>query len=378
MFFILFGFLIAADSVDPNWSYRVHVHEPFFLETGNRLIAVSDRGEIFFINNHNLKLAKVNASGKTEGVIARKGWAPGELDYPLHMEVRGELLFVKDVGKNCISIWNTDGTFVKEYPTDGHAFSLAMGSVTDGVVLADWDYSEDPQKPVSLTLFNTNMEKQKVLWHTRRLSDIGGSVTRVPNRVLKFNPAKDQYFLAAGKDGKTLFISEPGDSLKITVVDAVSGNVIKTISRVIPRQPYDRVWAKKEMRLWQAHTLEEDTPIKMTIEEDFGDVFPLVRSMFVAADGRMAVSLWTDRPDQKRAYLIFDDRGEESPSSLSMAALDRVIGFTGDAAIVTTFDNVNDEAGFASIPRAAVNRFVEKNPLGYDGSQLPFNLFVVP
>lgn len=378
MLFLLLSLLFAGDIDQPIWIYETNIHQPFFLDTRERLIAVSEQGEVFFIDSFNPKMTMVDASGRTVGVIASEGLGPGELIQPTHIEIHGGQVFVKDTGKNCISIWKTDGSFVKQVKTKGRNFGMSLCTASQGFVLADWDFSINPDKPIEATYFNTLTGTQKVVWHTKRHAATGGSVTRMSKvPKVKFNPATDNYFLASSKDGKTIFISEPGENLTIHVVDIASGKILKTIVESVNPIPYNTAWGNNQLRLWKEYTDSlSDAPKGLSVEADFTEFFPVVRGLFLAADGNLVVSRWMGRPGKMRSCLVFNDKGQQTESVFSDWALSRVFAVVGDIVYVTTYDNNKEEAGFATMPGSKVSEFVKMNPIQYDG-HLPYDVYMV-
>ena len=377
MLFIL-SFLMAGKLDGAVWTFESDFPQPFFLEARERLIDVSDRGETFFIDTLNPRMTRVDGSGKVVSVIANQGQGPGEMIQPTHLEIHGDRVFVKDTGKNCISIWKTDGSFVQQIKTKGRNFGMSLCTVRDGFVLADWDFSNNPQKPIQALFYSTTTDSRTVLWETERLTATGGSVARMGKSPrVQFNPAKDNYFLASTKSGDTLFISEPGDKLKIHVVDVGSGKKINTITEPLNRIPFNTDWGNNQLRLWKEYTDSlSDAPQGVKVETDFTENFPLVRGFFVAADDNLVVSLWTGLPDTRQAYLVFNARGEKTESALTDPALNRVLALIGDNAYVTTYNKEKEVSGFAVVPRDGVDPFIESNPIEYDG-HLPYDIYLV-
>lgn len=89
-----------------------------FDKNGNLYYLAKDRAIIFKINSKTFELVKT---------ISSKGQGPAELLHPLSLRVKGDNIFVWDLGFYGIKIFDLDGKIIKEYKFPSFTFSLSMG-----------------------------------------------------------------------------------------------------------------------------------------------------------------------------------------------------------------------------------------------------------
>src|SRR5690606_37454982 len=87
--------------------------------------------------------------GELLHVLGRKGYGPGEFDYPAFPRFDGDDILVADMGSKLVSRFDSAGEF------RGHAAMLFLSSMTDFQLLPDGDYlfaglSTDPANPAVL------------------------------------------------------------------------------------------------------------------------------------------------------------------------------------------------------------------------------------
>lgn len=76
-------------------------------------LVVDGQGSIYVLDNNFAKIFKMSPEGKFVWEIGRRGQGPGDLYWPIYMDIKGDRLFVADnLG---ISIFSTDGRFIQKF-----------------------------------------------------------------------------------------------------------------------------------------------------------------------------------------------------------------------------------------------------------------------
>jgi len=76
-------------------------------------LVVDGLGSVYVLDNNYGKIFKMSAEGKFVREIGRRGQGPGDLYWPIYMEIKGDCLFVADnLG---VSIFSLDGRFIQKF-----------------------------------------------------------------------------------------------------------------------------------------------------------------------------------------------------------------------------------------------------------------------
>jgi hypothetical protein len=370
MALLLIMLLAAEQPAQPLWEIKeTATYSPFDLTSSSRSLAISDKGDVFILDVNETRLLQFNAEGKPVKVVANMGEGPGELNNPAEVRICGDRLYVLEMAKRSLHSYYLDGRFDRDYPFPGTPFVLAVAGVSNGWAMADWEFSRDLSKPISISLYDRQMKKTGTLDSWQRKQNDMANVVPIDQkeRIVFFNPAKERHFMVASKDGSRLFVNMPGQRLGIKVFDMTTNRMMTTIrDNDIEPIPFSEDWGRERLDAYKAITINRTNGHSgglRAVEPVFPDKFPIVRDMFLAVDDTLVVSLWTGLPDKRTRYLTFDMGGKPKKSKLSDQAITRVAAIIGDVAYVTTFDEEEGEAGIATCRLADVDAFIKANPI---------------
>lgn len=101
-----------------------------------RGLAVDSSGNVFVADTGNSRVVKFDASGREVAVIGRKGSGPGEFERAWLPGVDGKgQLYVLDPPRGCVSVFGTDGKYLRKFGESAGFYSPAgLAVAKDGTV----------------------------------------------------------------------------------------------------------------------------------------------------------------------------------------------------------------------------------------------------
>jgi hypothetical protein len=240
---------------------------------------------------------------------------------------------------------------------------LRLHKVENGWVYGDWGSIGRPETP---TFYWADMEfKQKETLVS--LQDGGFSKGSMvwsdgSKTIAEFSPIDNRPIIAISPDGKRIYFSSI-ETFKITVFDAATRKVIRTISREEPRIPFDEDWAEERYQ----DSISDDRE-KHDYKKNYPEYFPPMREMEVAYDGTLIIDRWRGRPDKNHYPIALSPEGEEVQLKHKYATYLRLAGVWKDKAYIFIFNEDDEEAGVARCALKDADAFVEANPIVFEGS----------
>ncbi|MCP2597547.1 6-bladed beta-propeller, partial [Candidatus Aminicenantes bacterium AC-335-G13] len=87
-------------------------------------IVVDNFGNVYAVDNREHTVYKFDRNGKLLQKIGRKGEGPGDLEFPVHICVRKDKVFISD--NRAISIFDLNGKFINRFRKFRHIISMAV------------------------------------------------------------------------------------------------------------------------------------------------------------------------------------------------------------------------------------------------------------
>ena len=81
-------------------------------------LALDDHRTLYVCDARSADIRKFDDFGTLLGTIGRKGSGSGELDRPVEVEVRGDRVFVRDLGRSRMFVFDLEGRLVSSTPVD--------------------------------------------------------------------------------------------------------------------------------------------------------------------------------------------------------------------------------------------------------------------
>ena len=323
-------------------------------------VAVTESGEVYLMDFEERRILHYDRLGKKVNVFGSKGMGPGEIDFPENIYYSGGKVYVVDLGRNNISIFQADGTFIEavRLPTMGATIVKAAG----GWAYANFRGLGRTGGPVEVNLADHEFKEPRVLMQWERESD-GGSirVERAGSGVPKipYNPASDRGFLV-GNGGRFIYVSRPG-KLRITVIDGVEGKIAHVIERDDQPVPFNEDWGKLQLKQFKENRGPAGFAVEFTPE--FPENFPLVRAMFISGEGQLVVEKWTGRPDETRDFLVLDEKGQEVALPYSSEFAPRVLAVRNGEAYLDGYDAETEQAVILKCAIGDIDAVAKANPI---------------
>ena len=112
-------------------SITLHVDKQFHIPFD---VSLDSDGCVYVTEYGNHCITKVTATGEFITRFGSKGFAPGQLNYPLSLSINNNLVYVSEEGNDRVSVFDTKGTFLhcfgKRGSTEGEFYS-PHGITTD-------------------------------------------------------------------------------------------------------------------------------------------------------------------------------------------------------------------------------------------------------
>ena len=329
-------------------------------------VVVTDSGHVYVLNTDERKIIHYGINGKKVGDIARKGQGPGEFTFPTHMFLRNENLYVLDLGNDTVNRFDLDGKYLGRASLPGHG--LYVVKPMKGWLYANWRFAPDPSTPASVFWANDDLKESKELIQWPRTAAGGmmmmqagsGGLPKVPH-----NPVPDRPFMVSGPEGKWVIVSQPG-LLKLRVIDIEHGTVARVITRDEKPVLFNEDWGNKKVKEFKENMSRRG--MKLTVEPDFPEHFPLVRGLAVSQDGKIVIEKWSMEPDKVKHYLVLDRKGQDASLNYLPSHEARIMAIYGDKAYISLFNKDDQEATIAVCPTNAINRVAKEHPIDYEGS----------
>ncbi len=312
-------------------------------------VIVRGDGQIYVLRFEKADVLQLDNAGKPVRSIGGKGMGPGEFRYPTRIFYRDKQLLVYDLYNQSVSCFDDRGVFQNRFKIP-HPELVLVSSVR-GWIYGNWGNGGLEGKPAVLKADFQFEHTQPILPLKGRAYLKGQS----SGRVINFCPLKVKPILLEDHRGELVFFSET-ETFRIVVIDAVNGRQLRTIKRPEKPLPFDEEWGREKMAKIKSRP-------GFKIRADFPDYFPVIRNMRIDPDGNLAVDRWRGRPDGNHHSITLDRMGKQLKRSWSWASLDRVVGVVGNKAVVTTYDEEQEQAGLISMPLAAVEGFVRGAPI---------------
>ena len=103
--------------------------ESWELLSGVRQVAFDAAENLYILDGNNHRVLVFDANGKYQRQIGKQGGGPGELMLPMALAITNDnRVVIGDLGRRVLSIFKTDGTFVKNVPFD-QGLMLGGGSI---------------------------------------------------------------------------------------------------------------------------------------------------------------------------------------------------------------------------------------------------------
>ena len=355
MLFLLFCFYLADEGTTVRFD-GTEIYEPIAASEA----AVSADGHLYLMDFKGKRIRHYGADGGFIRDIGREGKGPGEFKFLSTIRFAEGRLYAVDMMLNNISEFQADGTFVRTLPLPERG--VEVEKVQDGWVTVNLTSFRDPNKPIEVKRYDANMENPQTLASWRRpekagdlmIRRTGGSIPSIP-----FNPVRDNFYVDAGPEGRYLYISHPG-SLKVTVLDTVSGKTARTIEREDQPIPFNEDYGNQQLDALKERNKERGMAVKFVA--DFPDSFPIVRNFFVTPDGHLAIEKWTAKPDEMKNVVMLDSQGNQRQPGYAAANGRRLLGIQEGHAYVACFDAEGEEAYVMKAPFSKIDNIVADHP----------------
>ncbi len=328
-------------------------------------VVVADNGDVFIVHFAEAKILRYNAQGEALTTLGGKGQGPGELQAPVAVELSGGKLYVTDMGAGGISVFDESGQYLDRVSTPGRM--LVTAKTASGWLYANWRFSMDPSVPVEVSLADHGFGEPVKLLHWERKGSMG--FMRVESgggrpAAMPYNPVRDQPFMAVSPDGRWGYISHQG-SFKISVLDLEAKKVVNAIQRDEKPAAFNEEWGMQRFKEFEEQAKKRGGG--MAFEPDLPEFFPVVRNLWVAANGMLVVEKWTSMPDDRRAMLVMDREGKDRSLAYKPENEPRIAAIRDGNAYITLFDGDADQAELLRVPEAEIDRVVASHPVEFEG-----------
>lgn len=349
MICLLLSFLLISKGASLEYKLENHPR-PLIRE----VVVVLDSGDTYVLNPWRGAIEHFGPNGSKLGEISQWGYEAGDLYKPSLLFYKNEELYVFDHGLNNISVFDLEGNYSRRIYLE--TFGYVMAIAPTGWVYGDWRYARNPKDPARLFWVDENFENPKpLLTWKRRQTD----ATKFP---LPVNPADDRVHMASTFDGKWVFLCQPG-AIKISVIDAARGEIVRTIARDDKPVPFNKEWGQKMIE-YTRRNLDMRGLQRMEIAPDFPEFFPRVIRLYSAAGNKIVVEKWTSDPDNRRDYLIMDMKGRDSELGYLPQNEKRILAVRNHRAYLGMFRDGN--AFIAVYPLSEIDRVAREHPIPID------------
>lgn len=359
---ILLAFFLVMDGGGPVKYTDTDIFQP--LKKSD--VAIGSDGDVFIVHFSEAKILHYNASGEALEPLGGKGQGPGELQAPVAIDYRDGRLYVTDLGSAAVTVYGEDGTYLERISIPGRM--LVTAKFKGGWLYANWRMSMDPTAPVEVFLADNSFKQPVRLLEWERQGSMGfmrvesGSGGRPP--AMPYNPVRDQPFMAISPDGRWGYISQRG-TFKISVLDLEAKKVVHTILREEKPAVFNEEWGMERFKEFEKQARKRGGG--MAFEPNLPEFFPVVRNLWVAANGRVVVEKWTSMPEDTRALLVLDREGGDQKLPYLPENEERVAAIRGENAYITLYDADTDQAELLRVPTGEIDRVAAEHPVVFDG-----------
>lgn len=322
-------------------------------------IAVRDDGAVYILNFEEARIQYYGPDGKLIKNIGGKGKGPGEFTFPVYFRYTDDHLFIHDVLTDKISVFDKEGTFLKQISPPMRNLRFARGN--GGWFY--WTIEEGHSLGGALYFTRDGFETKKELF---KLPDAGwfsqGMSINNNNGEISgsFSPLSLEPMLAASPDGEVIYFVPDPRKLEVMVLDGNSGKVLTTFTKDARPVPFDSEWADETFQR-NATFLKQQGISQSKIKKNYPTHFPIIRQVRSDANGNLIVNRWRGRPDDNDYTVCFDRKGGEVEDPFSFRDQQRIAGMAGGFGYVVVFDG--DEAGLAKVPAKDVKTYLDNNPI---------------
>jgi len=92
--------------------------------------AVGGTESFFLLDGDNAQVVELAPDGSLLNILGRQGSGPGELRSPLHLDFHEKRLWISDVGNRRFSVYDLDGTYIRDVKWPGASRLVSHFSVT--------------------------------------------------------------------------------------------------------------------------------------------------------------------------------------------------------------------------------------------------------
>lgn len=356
--------LVILQAPDPIWRYQ---SEDLGFNVQGGALDFDSEQNFYFLNYKEATIFKVSAAGQELHKFGGKGQGPGEMQFPNSLRVRGDKVYVFDLMRRQVVIFNSDGVFQETIQAD--FLSTNLEPIQTGWFFKTTSSGRDEPRITSLfTASPTFTDRQELF-----VFEPGkGLLANEPPNISKFdmkkksstrgyNPATNHIFLKSIQNGRILVYSLPGPHLQIQIVDGATGELLHEIKQERKPLKFNQNWADKEFAKTEARAKEVNakSPFKMNYVKNYPDFFPFIRNMKVYEDGSIYVLPWVSNPNQDVKLLAFDIKGNPLEKPLSPETFGPILEMNETHAWIFFHDSEEDIHNIDYVHRKDLVAYVE-------------------
>ncbi len=259
-------------------------------------LVVDDEENIYVTDSKAGHVLVFNKSGEFVRKIGRRGQGPGEMIFPLEVQILGKKeLFVNDTGQVKAHFFTLDGEFLRQVSTSKMpAFRLPKAD-SAGNIVASYAIAGEPIKSV-LNKFDSELNP----------------ICEFASSVFVSQPPVFQYFEMSRRTTYAWNVSRNDEIIwgnfnkyEIFICDP-DGNCTKKIVKEDDGVPITKEEEKKLIKEWFG-----DRPVPPSMTLKFPDHYPTFIFLTCDEEGRIYVHTYEKTEDDEETYLdIFDSEGK--------------------------------------------------------------------
>ena len=327
-------FLCVIWSIDSQWTIKeLPIYRPLKITQ----VALTHQGTSFLLDVDEQRMLQYSPEGVFVRFIGRKGTGPGEFQNASALYLVADKLYVFDLNRT--HVFTLDGLFVER----GEAVSPNehRRKLSDGWLVSL--YPENPRVDMTHKLLwresIIGQEKVILTWESSWAEQFG------EGRVIKYNPVREQLFLAYNDKSDRVFI-KPGGVATLYIFDVTQRRMLKTIPLKAPRIPFDSAHGEHAF----LRALDYFKKKRRPIVKDFPEYYPSVTSLRFNADGYIALYQTTSSVHRVQSSWLFDQDGHPVKSTRPPEVDKFIAEIRGNVAYVCSFDTENEIAGYSTVP----------------------------
>ena len=259
-------------------------------------LVVDDAENIYVSDSKAGHILVFDKSGEFVRKIGRRGRGPGEMSWPLEIQILGKKeLFVNDTGQTKAHIFTLDGNFLRKMTTSQiPAFRLPKADSVGNIVVGHWI----PGKPFKAVLKKFDSELNLI-------SEIVSSNTITQPPVFDFFEMRWRTTFVWNVSKNDEIIWGNFNKYEISVCDP-DGNCIR---KIVKEQDGVPITKEDKQKLIKAYFGNSPVPRSMTLK--FPDQYPPFIYLTCDEEGRIfALSYVTIDDDETRYLDVFDSEGK--------------------------------------------------------------------